>query len=74
MTNDGLTIADAAERTGLTAHTLRYYKRDGLMLGVGRIGSGHRRGDSDETRPGMVTRWAAALLAVSTVGTARAHT
>jgi DNA-binding transcriptional MerR regulator len=43
VTNHGLTIADAAERTGLTAHTLRYYERDGLMLGVNRAGSGHRR-------------------------------
>jgi len=43
VTNHGLTIADAAERTGLTAHTLRYYERDGLMLGVSRAGSGHRR-------------------------------
>ena len=39
-----LTIAEAAERTGLTAHTLRYYERDGLMLGaVERATSGHRR-------------------------------
>lgn len=43
MTDHGLTIADAAERTGLTPHTLRYYERDGLMLGVARAGSGHRR-------------------------------
>jgi len=43
MTSDQLTIAEAAERTGLTRHTLRYYERDGLMLGVGRAGSGHRR-------------------------------
>ena len=27
-----LSIAEAAEHTGLTAHTLRYYERDGLML------------------------------------------
>jgi hypothetical protein len=27
-----LSIAEAAERTGLTAHTLRYYERDGLLL------------------------------------------
>jgi DNA-binding transcriptional MerR regulator len=40
---DGLTIAEAAERSGLTAHTLRYYERDGLMLQeVGRSASGHR--------------------------------
>jgi len=43
VTNRGLTIADAAERTGLTAHTLRYYERDGLLPGVSRAGSGHRR-------------------------------
>jgi DNA-binding transcriptional MerR regulator len=43
MTSDELTISEAAERTGLTRHTLRYYERDGLMLGVGRAGSGHRR-------------------------------
>ena len=40
--SNGLSIAEVAERTGLTAHTLRYYERDGLMLGVGRNGSGHR--------------------------------
>jgi DNA-binding transcriptional MerR regulator len=39
-----LTIAQAAEQTGLTAHTLRYYERDGLMLSsVDRASSGHRR-------------------------------
>jgi DNA-binding transcriptional MerR regulator len=43
MTSDELTISEAAERTGLTRHTLGYYERDGLMLGVGRAGSGHRR-------------------------------
>jgi DNA-binding transcriptional MerR regulator len=37
-------IAEAAERSGLTAHTLRYYERDGLMLfPVGRSATGHRR-------------------------------
>jgi DNA-binding transcriptional MerR regulator len=43
VTTDGVTIAEAAERTGLTAHTLRYYERDGLMLDVERAPSGHRR-------------------------------
>lgn len=43
MTSTGLTIAEVAQRTGLTRHTLRYYERDGLMLGVDRSGSGHRR-------------------------------
>jgi DNA-binding transcriptional MerR regulator len=39
-----LTIAQAAEATGLTTHTLRYYERDGLMLrDVDRSATGHRR-------------------------------
>jgi DNA-binding transcriptional MerR regulator len=38
-----LTIADAARATGVSAHTLRYYERAGLIDGVGRAGSGHRR-------------------------------
>lgn len=41
-----LTIAEAAEQTGLTAHTLRYYERDGLMrTPVRRSTSGHRAYD-----------------------------
>jgi DNA-binding transcriptional MerR regulator len=37
-------IAEAAEATGLTPHTLRYYERDGLLLdAVERASSGHRR-------------------------------
>jgi DNA-binding transcriptional MerR regulator len=40
----GLSIAEAAEATGLTTHTLRYYERDGLLLDtVDRASSGHRR-------------------------------
>jgi DNA-binding transcriptional MerR regulator len=38
-----LTISDVAESTGVTNHTLRYYERAGLLLEVGRNGSGHRR-------------------------------
>jgi len=39
-----LSIAEAAEVSGLTTHTLRYYERDGLMLdAVDRAPSGHRR-------------------------------
>ena len=38
-----LSIADAAESSGLSAHTLRYYERAGLLEPVGRNGSGHRR-------------------------------
>jgi DNA-binding transcriptional MerR regulator len=40
----GLTIAEAAACTGLTADTLRYYERDELMLeAVPRDASGNRR-------------------------------
>jgi DNA-binding transcriptional MerR regulator len=38
-----LSIQQAAAVTGLSAHTLRYYERVGLLDGVGRTESGHRR-------------------------------
>jgi DNA-binding transcriptional MerR regulator len=38
-----ITIAEAAERSGLSAHTLRYYERIGLIHPVGRGQNGHRR-------------------------------
>lgn len=45
----GLSIAEAAEQTGLTADTLRYYERDGLMLrSVPRATSGHRQYADDD--------------------------
>jgi DNA-binding transcriptional MerR regulator len=37
------TIEEAADRTGISAHTLRYYERIGLLEPVGRASSGHRR-------------------------------
>jgi DNA-binding transcriptional MerR regulator len=37
-----LTIAEAAERSGVSAHALRYYEREGL-LDPHRAGNGHRR-------------------------------
>jgi DNA-binding transcriptional MerR regulator len=37
-----LSISEVAERTGVTAHTLRYYERIGL-LDIDRHSSGHRR-------------------------------
>jgi len=53
-----LSIAEAAEQTGLTAHTLRYYERDGLMLAsVDRSTSGHRRyTERDLTWIELITR------------------
>ena len=38
-----MTIAEAAEASGLSVHTLRYYERTGLLEPVSRNGSGHRR-------------------------------
>jgi DNA-binding transcriptional MerR regulator len=38
-----LTIAEVAERTGTSVHTLRYYERIGLIRPVSRARSGHRR-------------------------------
>lgn len=38
-----LSISEAAERSGLSAHTLRYWERAGLIEPVSRNGSGHRR-------------------------------
>ncbi len=37
------TIREAAERIGVSAHTLRYYERIGLLARVGRGANGHRR-------------------------------
>ncbi|MHB8060054.1 MAG: MerR family transcriptional regulator [Gaiellaceae bacterium] len=37
------TIKDAAAETGVTAHTLRYYERIGLLEPIGREENGRRR-------------------------------
>ena len=42
-TQPALSIAEAAEASGLSVHTLRYYERTGLLEPVRRNGSGHRR-------------------------------
>ncbi|MDO4905616.1 MAG: MerR family transcriptional regulator [Lautropia sp.] len=38
-----LTIDEVAKRTGLTAHTLRYYERIGLIAPISRAPGGQRR-------------------------------
>ncbi|MGC1424481.1 MAG: MerR family transcriptional regulator [Terracidiphilus sp.] len=49
MRDAGYTIRSMAERCGMTAHTLRYYERVGLIQPVGRARNGHRRySESDE--------------------------
>jgi DNA-binding transcriptional MerR regulator len=51
VTADPLSISDAADLTGLSAHTLRYYERAGLMLDrVNRAPSSHRRYTEEEIR------------------------
>jgi DNA-binding transcriptional MerR regulator len=49
MRDAGFTIRSMAERCGMTAHTLRYYERVGLIQPVERAHNGHRRySDADE--------------------------
>ncbi|BDZ46890.1 MerR family transcriptional regulator [Naasia aerilata] len=44
ITAESLSIAQMAEATGLSTHTLRYYEREGLMFApVDRASSSHRR-------------------------------
>ncbi len=62
-------IAEAAARSGLTAHTLRYYERDGLLLvGVERSASGHRRyTDHDLAWIELITRLRATVMPIREV-------
>jgi DNA-binding transcriptional MerR regulator len=49
MKGSGYTIQTMAARCGMTAHTLRYYERVGLIQPVWRGQNGHRRySDQDE--------------------------
>jgi DNA-binding transcriptional MerR regulator len=44
LVDGAVSISEAATLTGLSPHTLRYYEREGLMLGgVDRASSSHRR-------------------------------
>ena len=45
---DDFTIEEAAARTGLTKHTLRYYEREGLLPPIAKASSGHRRYTDDD--------------------------
>lgn len=45
---DRLTIQEVAQATGLSAHTLRYYERVGLIHPIGREGNSHRRYTTDD--------------------------
>jgi DNA-binding transcriptional MerR regulator len=59
------TIAEVAERTGLTAHTLRYYERAGLLSPPARGTNGHRRyGDADLGMLRILTRLKATGMSI----------
>jgi len=45
---DRLTIQEVAQATGLSAHTLRYYERVGLIHPIGREENTHRRYTADD--------------------------
>jgi DNA-binding transcriptional MerR regulator len=50
QTQEAWSVSEAAERVGLTAHTLRWYEQEGLVEPVGRDSAGRRRytqGDLD---------------------------
>lgn len=42
------TIEEAAELTGVSKHTLRYYEREGLLPAIAKAPSGHRRYSEDD--------------------------
>ena len=62
-------IAEAADRLGLSADTLRYYERDGLLVQTpGRARSGHRRyTENDLGWILLVTRLRATGMPIGTV-------
>lgn len=43
-----MTIRQVARETGLSAHTLRYYERIGLIAPISRAPNGHRRYSGDD--------------------------
>jgi DNA-binding transcriptional MerR regulator len=69
LVDASLSISEAAERTGLSTHTLRYYEREGLMLGgVGRASSTHRRySDSDITWVEFLTKLRSTAMPIAKV-------
>jgi DNA-binding transcriptional MerR regulator len=60
------TIAEVAERTGLSAHTLRYYERAGLLDPPERDWNGHRRySEQDVSMLGILTRLRATGMSIA---------
>jgi DNA-binding transcriptional MerR regulator len=69
LVDASLSISEAAERTGLSTHTLRYYEREGLMLsGVDRASSTHRRySDGDITWVEFLTKLRSTAMPIAKV-------
>jgi DNA-binding transcriptional MerR regulator len=69
LVDASLSISEAAGRTGLSTHTLRYYEREGLMLGgVGRASSTHRRySDADISWVEFLTKLRSTAMPISKV-------
>lgn len=44
----GMSIGEVAQETGVSAYTLRYYERIGLLSEVDRASNGHRRYSDDD--------------------------
>jgi DNA-binding transcriptional MerR regulator len=68
-TEAGISIAEAASRTGVSVHTLRYYERAGLVISpVGRTSGGRRRyRQLDLDWIGMCTRLRATGMPIKTI-------
>jgi DNA-binding transcriptional MerR regulator len=69
LVDTSLSISEAAERTGLSTHTLRYYEREGLMLGeVDRASSSHRRYNANDiTWVSFLTKLRSTAMPISRV-------
>jgi DNA-binding transcriptional MerR regulator len=66
--DEARTISEVAEETGLSNHTLRYYERAGLLDGVGRNRSGHRRYSAQDVEwVVMVTRLRTTGMPIRTI-------
>ena len=67
----GISIQEMAAQAGISAHTLRYYERAGLMARVGRDAqSGHRRyEDEDKARVTFLQKMRACGMPISELQT-----
>ena len=66
LLDGGLTIAEVVQKTGLSAHTLRYYERAGLLPPPSRGWNGHRRySERDLNTLHVVTRLRATGMSIA---------